>query len=222
MLSYSFACTEYIELAGDAWVAVLCQTSRTTTLADCSDFHTHSNGTLESEAFTRMLMDRGDRKLAQHTSGIFFGDAQLTNYAMRGHTLGTAEALLHGEEAHARTRFVRMARLVLNETALSSVGRMLARAMREEIEVRDQSDGGGCLPSEPGERCVWGAAVESEPEGLHQSSADVQMEFRELGLVFIIHRRRCRSGGGRPARGRMGATRPSPSLITRARQLLRT
>ena len=48
-----------------------------------------------------------------------------------------------------------------------------------------------CNPDSPGEQCVWEVTIESEPEGLHQSSAHDQLEFRALGLCFIVHRLKC-------------------------------
>ena len=113
---------------------------------------------------------------------------------------------------------------VLSETSIGAIGPMLAAVLRDDIAAGDRDhdagggDGsagavrttrrdelavqrgylrpGGCFPEREGVQCVWGTVVESEPEGLHQCSAQMQIDLRWSALTFAVHRRACKGGAG--------------------------
>ena len=194
MISLSVPCVKYLWLTGEAWVTLLCQVPRRR-LPLCTELKVHSFGTLQPALLAQQLRNRGSHDIANalenDNSTHKFEPVQVSNY--------------RGENGVATAPSVALALRVLNETALSTTGPKLASKLRAAFIKRDRAENasGACFPDQSGRQCAWGVAVESEPEGLHQCSAQEQFDLRWPSLTMVVHRRACEGPSIDPS--------PSPS-----------
>lgn len=192
MLSYAVPCVRFIELTGEAWVAMLCQLP-SRRLPRCADLKVHAHGTLDQSGLVQ--------RLRQRTGGAGLADALERDAA--AHTFEPTQ-LTHVNGVAESAPSIALAREVLAATAISAIGPLLAGTLRDAFAARDLAvaaadaarASSACMPEQPGQQCVWGVAVESEPEGLHQCSAEELFDLRWPSLTIIVHRRACDGGGG--------------------------
>ena len=129
MLSYALGCVAYVELAGEAWIALLCQTALSHDIPlRCSQLITRSNGTLSLQRYAALLSFRGQGLPSDHAS---FADVRLAE----AHTV--EGPLRWGGRWRGYSVLVTS---VLSETPVaSSVGPLFASAVRTAIEARDRA-----------------------------------------------------------------------------------
>ena len=206
-LSYALRCSGYVELLGEAWIAVLCRQREDGGLMRCDKLSVHSGGTLTRQAHARLLQSRqGDEGIADHQVGSGLSTGRLTGMAL-AHYSNTGQT--HGSESFNRTRDqqVNAVTRVLSNVSLNMLSPMLASKLLsrlDELAVGEALGDDSVVVDRTADcveehrrtgrvQCLWGVAIESDPEGLHASSAEEQFDLRGLGLVVAAHRLACRS-----------------------------